>query len=62
MKKKRKSGSGGRRTGAGRKLKYFEKTIPVSFAVPVSKKQEIKQKIEELLPAMIRTASPDAQN
>ena len=31
---------GGKREGSGRKLKYNEKTITVSFKVPESKKEE----------------------
>lgn len=49
--KKRKKG--GQREGAGRPLKYGEKTEPLSIAVPASKKAEIKAKIEERLPEII---------
>lgn len=60
-KKVRKSGSGGSRHNAGRKLKYAERTVPISFAVPESKKAEIKRKIYELLPEMVSANAPDAQ-
>ena len=34
---------GGKREGSGRKLKYNEKTITVSFKCPESKKTEFKE-------------------
>lgn len=46
MKKKK---SGGKRAGSGRKPLYNEKTTPVQFECPVSKKDEFKANARELL-------------
>jgi hypothetical protein len=34
---------GGKRIGSGRKLKYNEPTVTISFKVPESKKMEFKE-------------------
>jgi len=34
---------GGKRIGSGRKLKYNEPTVTISFKVPESKKKEFKE-------------------
>jgi hypothetical protein len=44
-----KENRGGARKGSGPKLKYKERTKTISFRVPESKFQEIKEKINELL-------------
>ncbi len=44
-----KKAAGGKRAGAGRKLKYGEKTKTMSFRVPVGKKSEIKLLVKDKL-------------
>tara|TARA_R110000868_G_scaffold279930_1_gene540016 strand:+ start:860 stop:1024 length:165 start_codon:yes stop_codon:yes gene_type:complete len=44
MKKVRKKGSGGKRQGAGAKLKFGEPSDNLTIRVPVSKKQRLKVK------------------
>ena len=44
MKKARKKGSGGKRPGAGAKLKFGEPSDTLSIVVPASKKPELKVK------------------
>ena len=41
--------SGGKRKGSGRKSKYGEPSIRVTFRIPVSKYYEIKQIINNIL-------------
>lgn len=45
----KKENRGGFRKNSGRKLKYGEQTVPVTFACPVSKVTEIKQLIKTAL-------------
>lgn len=45
-------GSGGKRKGAGRKLKYGEKTKTIAFRVPVSLIEEIQEYVTEKLKEM----------
>lgn len=51
MKKKKidKPTQGGKRANAGRRQKFGEKTDTIAFRVPISRKEEIKQKIASLL-------------
>lgn len=46
---KKKPTQGGARPGAGAKLKYGEPTTRLYFSVPVSKKDEIKMKVDLIL-------------
>jgi hypothetical protein len=55
-KNKQKKKSGGRRPGAGRKLKYGEPAQTISFVVPIRKKTAIKARIEEILPDLVAEA------
>lgn len=42
-------GAGGKREGAGRKLKYGEETISVNYRVPKSKKPEVDELVNDRL-------------
>ena len=47
---------GGRRTGAGSKLKYGEPTINITFRIPQSKKDQIKAMVKKYLSTMTTTS------
>lgn len=49
MKKVTKPLHGGKRIGAGRKPKYNEATVTVSFRVPESMKEKVKQMVHRIL-------------
>lgn len=48
MKKKNKN-YGGKREGAGRKCVFNEPSIQMTFRVPVSKRDEIKEQVKTIL-------------
>jgi hypothetical protein len=53
---------GGRRTGAGSKLKYGEPTINITFRIPQSKKDQIKAMVKKYLSTMTANSNSTAQS
>lgn len=48
---KKKPTHGGRREGSGRKPKYGEPTVTVAFRVPVSKLEQVKKQVKQIIQA-----------
>jgi len=59
-KKKRKPGSGGPRSGAGRKMKFGEPTEVVSFVVPKSKRNKLKAEIQAKIDVFATNGASDS--